>query len=525
MSNRKLNLTRTEDELRTLFFDLQSTRDIAAILEVSLNDLNYWIYRTPENHRYQSLYIPKKNGQVRSLHAPNTNIKILQQKLNQVFQSVYRPKPSVHGFARERSVRTNADSHCDKRWVFNVDLKDFFHTIHFGRVRGMLMAKHYNLPTKVATVLAHISCFRGVLPQGAPTSPVLSNMICAQMDSQLQTLARTHQSTYTRYADDITFSTSTRTISPEIACFTDNKVEPGARLTEIVNANGFQINSRKVWLSSERRRQVVTGITVNKFPNLPRAYRNQIRAMLYAWRKHGLAKAQSEWERRHSSHYRAPWRRHPRFEQVLKGKIEYLGMIRGLDDMMYLRFIDQLGDLDPQLTSGRGTPLRLLRNSFDKLSADSTNPQKRGHEFERLVSSIFELSEISVAKGFIRSIGKDQIDDAFKLDSWFYLVECKWTKRKPGRPDIDVFYSKVERSGGQTMGVFVSVNGWSKNVESRLTSNSRNIVFLVDGRDIRAVLSEEISLGRMIQAKLEALNLKSQPFLSVCDILSEINRE
>ena len=381
----KLSLTRSPDQFQRLFWELECPQDIADILEVEYRDLNYWIYRTPEQRRYATFDISKKSGTPRRIDAPTTNVKILQQKLNQVLQSVYRPKPSVHGFVIGKNVRSNAQQHAGKRWVFNVDLENFFPSINFGRVRGMFMGKPYGLPQKVATVIAHLCCFQGHLPQGAPTSPVISNMICAQMDSQLQQLAGFNRSTYTRYADDMTFSTTSRRFPTDIGVVNSlYQIHPGAGLKQTIEQNGFAINSKKVWLSGRHRRQVVTGVTVNDFPNLPRRFTSQIRAMLYAWRQHGLCAAQDHWERKYSAKHRAPWRTLPRFEQVLRGKIEYLGMIRGGESGVYLRFLDQLGELDPALTNGQGTPLRLLLREYDDLSRGETSPQHRGYEFEKL---------------------------------------------------------------------------------------------------------------------------------------------
>ena len=247
--------------------------------------------------RYTTFYISSASGKRRRIDSPTTNVKILQQKLNQVLRCVYIPKPSVHGFALGKSVRSNATAHTGKRWVFNIDLEDFFPSINFGRVRGMFMGIPYHLPQSVATVLAHICCFGGSLPQGAPTSPMISNMICAKMDSQLQQLAKVNHSTYTRYADDITFSTTARRFPADIG-FVDglDQLNPGDRLKQIVDSNGFKINSTKTRLRGRNRRQVVTGVTVNEFPNLPRKYTNQIRAMVHAWKRYGLPAAHEEWE-------------------------------------------------------------------------------------------------------------------------------------------------------------------------------------------------------------------------------------
>lgn len=181
------------DELRERFLALRTPEEISDLLDVSYRDFNYWIYRTPAAKRYATFEIKKKSGTPRVINAPTRNIKILQQKLNQILQSVYRPKYCVHGFVPGRSVRTNAERHVGRRYVFNIDLKDFFPSINFGRVRGMFMGKPYGLPENVSTVLAHLCCHDGRIPQGAPTSPTVSNMLCAQMDSQLQRLAVTNR--------------------------------------------------------------------------------------------------------------------------------------------------------------------------------------------------------------------------------------------------------------------------------------------------------------------------------------------
>ncbi len=127
------------------------------MLDVDYNSLKYYLYILPEPKRYCSFEVNKKNNSKRrTINAPNSNIKIVQQKLNQILQLVYTVKPSVHGFIYNKSVVSNALSHVGKRFVFNVDLKDFFPSINFGRVRGMLMAKPYLLKPRVATVLAQI---------------------------------------------------------------------------------------------------------------------------------------------------------------------------------------------------------------------------------------------------------------------------------------------------------------------------------------------------------------------------------
>ena len=516
------DLSGSPDELRDSFYLLTEPADVAEMLEVKYQDFNYWMYRTPELRRYRTFAIPKKGGGSRRIDAPRTNVKILQQKLNQILQVVYLPKPSVHGFTLDRSVKTNAETHLGKRWVLNVDIEDFFPSINFGRVRGMFMGKPYYVPERAATVLAHLCCYQRRLPQGAPTSPVVSNMICAQLDSQLQELARVSRCTYTRYADDMTFSTTSRTF-PSSLCSLNRigQLQLGDRLRDTIEQNGFKINSRKVWLYGQHQRQEVTGVTVNEFPNLPRRFTNQIRAMLYAWKKFGLPAAQERWEAKWDTKPRAPWGKPPRFEKVLKGKIEYLGMIKGMESRAYLEFLDQLGELAPDLTDGRGTPLRLLLGDYDSLSDGSESPQQRGIALEKLMNSLFKTFEIPCQESFRRNSGGEQIDGAFELDGWYYLVECKWQKKVSDQQEIDGLRGKLDRSGAQTMGVFLSINGWSGNVENLTKQNSGKRVILIDGNDLRSVLAGDLGLPDMIKEKLRFLNLRAEPFVSVEAILSE----
>ncbi len=343
-----LFLCQSCDELRKLFFDLKEPRDVADLLEVSYGKLIYHISRLPENRRYVDFSILKKSGKSRIISAPCTPLKILQRKLSQVLYSVYEPKVTVHGFVPARSILTNAEQHVHKRFILNIDLKDFFHSIHFGRVRGIFTKPPYNLSSEVSTTLAKICCYLGRLPQGAPTSPIVSNMICARMDSELRKLAQEFKCTcYTRYADDITFSTTLSKFPGELA-YTEievdtdvSKIALGARLRLIIQNNGFEVNESKVRLQYKNQHQEVTGLTVNKFPNVKRSFVREISSMLYAWDKFGLESTEQRYHAKYaqdidkSGHKPPPFKEIPSFEEVLRGKINFLGMVRGKDNEIY----------------------------------------------------------------------------------------------------------------------------------------------------------------------------------------------
>jgi RNA-directed DNA polymerase len=330
------------------FHDLKTTRDVANLLNIRYENFIYYLYKLPLSKRYVEFSIPKKNskitGEHRKISVPSSNLKIAQRKLSQILYCVYKVKPCVHGFAPSKSIVTNARAHKDKAWVLNIDLKDFFESINFGRVRGMFMAKPYELSPQVSTVLAQICCFNNKLPQGAPTSPIISNMICGKMDSQMIGMAKAFRCTYTRYADDITFSTRFKEFPPELAYVAnledgEAEVVLGDKLVGLITENGFKLNHQKSRLQHSCSHQEVTGLTVNKFPNVDRKFVRQIRSMLNAWEKFGISAVDDKYKQKYSIKSRHPDKEGPSFKQVLRGKIEFLGMVRGKDNSIYQKHI------------------------------------------------------------------------------------------------------------------------------------------------------------------------------------------
>jgi RNA-directed DNA polymerase len=340
----RLLLQDSPEVLREKFSGLKTPMDVARLLGVSYGRLVYHLYIITESARYKTFEIPKKSGGMRQISTPVTALKIIQWKLNQVLQAVYEPKPSAHGFVQGKNIVTNAQAHANKRHVLNLDLKDFFPSINFGRVRGMFMATPYGFNPDVATVLAQICCHNNQLPQGAPTSPVITNMLCAKIDSQLQRLAKECKATYTRYADDITFSTTLPKFPEALASLVTEGEEQRVILSEalllIINENGFQVNQQKVRLQNRNNHQEVTGLTTNKFPNVDRRFIRQVRAMLHAWAKFGLEAAQKEYHEKYGTKARLSAKGTPTFEQVLRGKIEFIGMVKGKEDKIYCKYLE-----------------------------------------------------------------------------------------------------------------------------------------------------------------------------------------
>jgi RNA-directed DNA polymerase len=210
-----VDLPQSDDQLRDAFAALATRGDVAALLAVSERELIYILYR--RGKQYLQFDIPKRSGGTRHISAPMSSIKILQKRLNQVLRAVYRPKAPVHGFALERSIVTNADCHVMKGIVFNIDLKtSSLRSISVGG--GVyLQVRRTTCPGTLRRFLPKSARTTGPLPQGAPTSLIVSNMVCSSLDAELRRLAADHGCTYTRYADDITFSTTQKALPNQIA--------------------------------------------------------------------------------------------------------------------------------------------------------------------------------------------------------------------------------------------------------------------------------------------------------------------
>ncbi|MCL5961058.1 MAG: restriction endonuclease [Chloroflexi bacterium] len=166
----------------------------------------------------------------------------------------------------------------------------------------------------------------------------------------------------------------------------------------------------------------------------------------------------------------------------------------------------------------------LLLMMFDDLG-DLTRPgdeQKRGYFLQELLNRAFDLHGIPVRRSFTRNEGAEQIDGAFILNGWHYLVECRWRQKLTDTREVDGLKGQVDRSGKQTMGVFLSINGWSNHVPSLLKQNPNKSIILMEGYDLRRVLSDPLDLLDFLLAKVAKLNLEGEPFLSVSDYLGKL---
>jgi len=318
--------------------ECETISDLAALLDLDLKTLLFFAYRN--NRLYNHYKIPKKSGGHRDIDAPKEALKTVCSKLNFYLSNVYDeflPK-SVQGFVRGRGIITNADKHLNRAYVLNIDLDDFFGTINSGRIIGLFRRYPFRFGTRLASVLTGIVTYNNHLPQGSPTSPVLANMICLKLDKALMRLSQENGWRYSRYADDITFSTNK--LTDDLASVSGTGVVVGKRIINILKKNGFALNEKKTRLAIPGQSKWVTGVKVNKERNLSRKYIKRIRCMLHAWEAYTEAKAETEFNQKYN---RGPAKT---FREVLRGRIDHLGNVRKKTDPLYIKLYNRLCALE-----------------------------------------------------------------------------------------------------------------------------------------------------------------------------------
>ncbi len=270
---------------------------LAGAMGISLGELRFLAYNraVSKTTHYKRFYMPKKTGGKRLISAPMPRLKAAQ---HWVLENILYKLPvhdAAHGFVPGRSIVSNASAHVGRDLVVNWDLKDFFPTVTYRRVKGLFQSLGYS--EKVATVLAlictepdaeeveldgerffvHISERR--LPQGAPTSPAITNLLCRRFDSRLKGTADKLGFTYTRYADDLSFSTSGES--------KEHLHKLLWRVRAIVTDEGFKVHPDKLRIMRKGARQEVTGLTVNERVGVPREEMRRFRALVYQIEKDG----------------------------------------------------------------------------------------------------------------------------------------------------------------------------------------------------------------------------------------------
>jgi RNA-directed DNA polymerase len=354
------------DYIRKQFAELKSKEDLVKLLSdaknllygevckpAQLKTLTYYANPMLCKKRYQSFTIKKKSGADRTIHAPVKGLKSILRSLNFVLQCIYEPHEATTGFVLGKSIVDNAQKHVGHHYVLNMDLKDFFHTFDRNRVKMGFMYEPFNLNGEkepLAFLLASLCTHsfeidgevRTVLPQGSPTSPTLTNILCKKLDRRLNGLAKRFGATYTRYADDITFSSLHNIYADE----TFNKELK--RLIE--DDQKLVINPKKTRLQKRGYRQEATGLIVNDKVNVRRRYIKQIRMWLFYWEKYGYEKAEQIFKRDYITDKGHVKNINNHLVNVIDGKLEFLKMVKSVEDGTYKelnkRFMKLIGIKD-----------------------------------------------------------------------------------------------------------------------------------------------------------------------------------
>ena len=306
--------------------------DICAFFKIHHLDLESIINKP----NYITYHLPKKKNGIRAINAPIGRLKNVQKKLNRHLQGVYsRIKPdSAKGFFLHKkdsnlkaNIVENALPHVEKKFVLNMDIKDFFSSISDQRIYMIFREVPFCFDSQIASALTYLVTINNCLPQGAPSSPILSNFACLQLDEKLTHFASQNNWNYTRYADDLTFS-SNELFTPVQIDFIKN----------VLAQEGFEPNEKKFRVRTSNKKQLVTGLVVNEKVNVDRKMLKKTRAMLYDLRVNGASKAT---QNHLKIKYNPSENDQLTFLQKLNGIINFIGQVRGKKDTVYVKMKGQ----------------------------------------------------------------------------------------------------------------------------------------------------------------------------------------
>jgi RNA-directed DNA polymerase len=418
------------EKIRASFKEMQTKEDLLRLLNEAkvviygekavpfeIKQFTWYSNHKSGQKRYRRFVIRKKSGGKRHINAPVKGLKQLQRALAFVLQCVFEPHKAATGFVWNKSIVDNAKLHENSRYVYNLDLKDFFSSIDQARVWKCLQLPPFNLKSdtisfkefknllpgeikseenkdlkglrvgfrekivktakgvekhlypypvletegdrsKLANMIAAICCTemevermneqgewvtlkKNVLPQGAPTSPVLSNVVCQRLDFLLSGVAKRFGLRYSRYADDITFSSMHNMYQSDSEFIIE--------LHKIILKQGFHIKEGKTRLQKEGHRQEVTGLLVNEKVNVKKRYIKQLRMWLYYWEKYGYEKAEQLFRKDYIADKGHVNKGLPNMQNVIKGKLDYLKMVKGENNALYLKLMERFESIKEKI--------------------------------------------------------------------------------------------------------------------------------------------------------------------------------
>jgi len=501
------------DKIKSSFEKMQTRDDFLQLLNEAkpfvygkkavpfdLNQITWYANPKLGNKRYKEFTIKKKSGSLRTIHSPVRGLKAIQKTLSFILQCVFEPHKAANGFVRNKSIVDNAQAHIGSRYVYNIDLKDFFPSIDQARFWKCLQFKPFNLikqeivtsevdqktykciiatvhhafplnkserillyevngynlingyrkialksgenifyqvilsknklsteiklyldrskyelikklvkendesasvedkalagyflglinhtqkklfeknnRSTLANMIAAICCTeieverksiegewqkekRNVLPQGAPTSPIITNIVCQKLDYLLTGVANRFGLKYTRYADDITFS-SLHNVYQEDGEFL-------SELKRIISEQNFHIKESKTRLQKDGYRKEVTGLLINEKVNVQKRYIKQLRMWLYYWERYGYEKASSFFSKQYFSDKGHIKKGKPDMTSIISGKLDYLKMVKGDDNKLFLNLKSRL-----DLLTGRNLVKHQIVEPIEKTKIESS---------------------------------------------------------------------------------------------------------------------------------------------------------
>lgn len=430
----------------------------------TIRHLNYYCNPNNSFHRYRQFHIKKKSGGTRIITAPrNRSFMMMLQAINEILKALYSPSDYAMGFTEGRSVVTNATIHKGQNYIFNIDLKDFFPSIEQFRVWKRLQLKPFNFPQQIANIIAGLCSmrqvrdvidetkehdndkkFKYVLPQGSPVSPIITNMVCDTLDRRLAGLARRFGLHYSRYADDITFSSMHYVYAPNGKFQTE--------LCRLITEQGFTINEDKTRLQKLGSRQEVTGIIVSKKLNVTKKYIKDIRNILYIWDRYGYTAAISKFLPKYKAAKGHIKKGNPDLKNVIDGKLMYLKMVKGNEDSVYVKLYTKFQELVNRDSSSDKTNsygITYIESlPFLKFEKDKNTTITIHHKDCNKRYAMFKIGEIKQIASINKSVTPDDEQQKEKLaisycrnskGKLFWLIHLvdKITEFTPKPVDID----------------------------------------------------------------------------------------
>ena len=390
--------------------------------------LNYFIHPARNKKSYKTFSIPKKSGGERKISAPTKLLKSFLTYTNRLLQAFYQAPVYVTGFVPEKSVVDNAERHVGMNYVFNTDLKDFFPSISKSRVWATLKHYPFKFNDTIADAIAGMCCTEmkidgekcWVLPQGSPCSPVLTNIVCRNLDRELHKLAQEYSLRYSRYADDITFS-SNRNVFQKGGEFQQ-------KLEEIITSQRFSINEKKTRVQNKNQRREVTGLVVSDRVNVTREYVRDLDNLLYIWEKYGEAEAYAKFLV-HYTQKQNRYKNKPNMQSVVQGKLLYLKMVKGADSEVWRRLQRRFNKLSGAKPSTESATIkyRYTIADFEKKIGQELQIETKDGVIKRCYFTLNDQSTTVTLSRYARTrltniLAKSDLDQLEKFKTSYMLI-------------------------------------------------------------------------------------------------------